>query len=534
MKQLLYIDLFCGAGGTSTGVERAIFDGEKCAEVIACVNHDKNAIASHAANHPNAVHYTEDIRTLDLTELTKHVAKKRAENPNAFIVLWASLECTNFSNAKGGLPRDADSRTLAEHLFRYIDALDPDYIQIENVKEFMCWGDLDANGKPLSRDKGTKFIRWVSNVRSRGYDFSYRMLNSADFGAYTSRTRFFGIFAKGDLPIVFPEPTHEKNPTKGMFALKKWEGVYQVLELDNEGNTIFREKPLSEKTLARIYAGLIKFVAGGQKAFLSRYNDVAPKDTALSIYKPCGVLTTFNRFALTKVQFLSKQFSGDNNSKNISIYNPAGTLTCKDHHALMQVKFLQTYYNHGSVIPVDKPSPTVTPADRISMITSKFIDMQYGNSKPTSIDVPAEVVTAVPKHNIVTVRKFLMNPQYDSKGSSIDKPCFTLIARMDKMPPYIVTTDTGEVGIVIYKTDSPMTVKIKEFMSLYGISDIKMRMLNIKELKRIQGFGDDYILIGTQTEQKKYIGNAVEVNTARVLCESLYAALKERKINKVI
>ena len=439
MKQLLYIDLFCGAGGTSTGVERAIFDGEKCAEVIACVNHDKNAIASHAANHPNAVHYTEDIRTLDLTELTKHVAKKRAENPNAFIVLWASLECTNFSNAKGGLPRDADSRTLAEHLFRYIDALDPDYIQIENVKEFMCWGDLDANGKPLSRDKGTKFIRWVSNVRSRGYDFSYRMLNSADFGAFTSRTRFFGIFAKGDLPIVFPEPTHEKNPTKGMFALKKWEGVYQVLELDNEGNTIFREKPLSEKTLARIYAGLIKFVAGGQKAFLSR-----------------------------------------------------------------------------------------------CMITSKFIDMQYGNSKPTSIDVPAEVVTAVPKHNIVTVRKFLMNPQYDSKGSSIDKPCFTLIARMDKMPPYIVTTDTGEVGIVIYKTDSPMTVKIKEFMSLYCISDIKMRMLNIKELKRIQGFGDDYILIGTQTEQKKYLGNAVEVNTARVLCESLYAALKEREIKKVI
>lgn len=61
MKQLLYIDLFCGAGGTSTGVERAYVDGEKCARVIACVNHDPNAIASHAANHPNALHYAVEV-----------------------------------------------------------------------------------------------------------------------------------------------------------------------------------------------------------------------------------------------------------------------------------------------------------------------------------------------------------------------------------------------------------------------------------------------------------------------------------------
>ena len=64
--RLLYIDLFCGAGGTSTGVEKANYKERKCAKVIACVNHDANAIASHAANHPEAQHYTEDMRTLDL------------------------------------------------------------------------------------------------------------------------------------------------------------------------------------------------------------------------------------------------------------------------------------------------------------------------------------------------------------------------------------------------------------------------------------------------------------------------------------
>ena len=174
--RLLYIDLFCGAGGTSTGVEKANYKERKCAKVIACVNHDANAIASHAANHPEAQHYTEDMRTLDLRPLAEHTAEMRRMYPMAKVVLWASLECTNFSRAKGGQPRDADSRTLAEHLFRYIEALTPDYIQIENVEEFMSWGDLDENGKPISRDKGRLYTNWVDNVKAYGYKFDHRIL----------------------------------------------------------------------------------------------------------------------------------------------------------------------------------------------------------------------------------------------------------------------------------------------------------------------------------------------------------------------
>lgn len=102
--RLLYIDLFCGAGGTSTGVEKANYKERKCAKVIACVNHDANAIASHAANHPEAQHYTEDMRTLDLRPLAEHTAEMRRMYPMAKVVLWASLECTNFSRAKGGHP----------------------------------------------------------------------------------------------------------------------------------------------------------------------------------------------------------------------------------------------------------------------------------------------------------------------------------------------------------------------------------------------------------------------------------------------
>lgn len=548
MISMLYIDLFCGAGGTSTGVEKARLENEQCAKVIACVNHDANAIASHAANHPDALHFTEDIRKLELSPMVEHLAKCKAQYPDAYIVLWASLECTNFSKAKGGQPRDADSRTLAEHLFRYIEAIEPDYIQIENVEEFMSWGDMDENGKPISMDKGRLYQKWVRNVKKYGFDFDYRILNAADYGAYTTRKRFFGIFAKKGLPITFPEPTHCKNGRKDMFSsLERWKPVKEVLDFSDEGETIFRAKPLAEKTLERIYAGLVKFVAGGKDAFLVKYNSMSRtgKYNAPGVDEPCPVVATQNRLGVAQVCFLSKQFSGHPESKNVSVEEPAGTITCRDHHA-----FVSAHYGNGFNRSVDEPSATVTTKDRLSLVTPRFIANEYsGGGQHTSIDNICPAILTNPKQKLITCKPwimntsfsnigssieepaqtitanrkwhYLMNPQFNSAGRSVDNPCFTLIARMDKMPPYLVVTETGRVAVEIYDTDSPMTQKIKEFMALYGIVDIKMRMLRIPELKKIMGFPEDYMLIGTQADQKKFIGNAVEVNMARVLCEAL-------------
>lgn len=483
--KLLYIDLFCGAGGTSTGVNLARVNGEDCARVIACVNHDEKAIASHASNHSDAMHFTEDIRTLELTPLVNHLKRCRMTNPDAFVVLWASLECTNFSKAKGGQPRDADSRTLAEYLFRYIEAINPDFIQIENVEEFMSWGDVDASGKPISMDKGKAYCRWIRNVRKYGYNFEHRILNAADFGAYTSRKRFFGIFAKKGLPITFPEATHAKKPEASLFgSLKRWKPVKEVLDFTDEGRSIFfREKPLSEKTLERIYAGLIKFVAGGKDKFMVKYNSMSQsgKYQAPSVDDPCPVVATQNRLAIAQVSFISKQFGGHPQSKNVSIDEPAGTVTCVDHHA---------FYGNGSNRSLDEPAPTLTTKEKVAVVNTVFLDMQYGNGKPASVETAAGALTANPKHKLVTVNQ-----------------------------------DSGAYEIPIFPDDSPMTIKIKQFMSQYGITDIKMRMLKISELKLIMGFPEDYILIGNQTEQKKFIGNAVEVNMARVLCEALYKSL---------
>lgn len=550
MKQLLYIDLFCGAGGTSTGVNSARLHDEPCADVIACVNHDAKAIASHAANHPNALHFTEDIRTLELSPLIAHIAECRKDNPEALIVLWASLECTNFSKAKGGQPRDADSRTLAEHLFRYIEAIEPDYIQIENVEEFMSWGEVDENGKPISMDKGKSYLRWVRNVKRYGYNFEHRILNAADYGAYTSRKRFFGIFARKGLPIVFPEPTHCKNGSKNLFSeLQPWKPVRDVLDFSNEGESIFdRKKPLSEKTLERIHAGLIKFVAGGKDAFMIKYNSVNQKTGKYvppSLDAPCPTVATQNRLALAQVSFLSKQYGGHPYSKNVSVDGPAGTVTAKDHHM-----FVSVHYGNGYNIPTNRPAPTITTKDKLSLVTTRFIANEYsGGGQLSSIDTVNPAVLTNPKQKLVTVcpwimdtnfgnvgasvdapsrvitanhkQHYLMNPQFASPGSSVEEPCFTLIARMDKRPPYLIVAESGNIAIRVFETDSPMMVKIKEFMALYGIVDIKMRMLMIDELKLIMGFPKDYVLVGTQAEQKKYIGNAVEVTIARKWCEAL-------------
>lgn len=618
--KLLYIDLFCGAGGTSTGVESARIDGRQCAKVIACINHDANAIASHAANHPDALHFTEDIRTLELSPLVEHVLKMRALYPDAFVVLWASLECTNFSKAKGGQPRDADSRTLADHLFRYIEAINPDFIQIENVEEFMSWGDLDEKGKPISKDKGRLYCQWIDkiqygylpprswnmitrhdelytvfrkgNLLDKVYNFDHRILNAADFGAYTSRKRFFGIFAKQGLSIVFPEPTHAKNPTRDLFGfnLKRWKPVREVLDFDDEGESIFgRKKPLVDATLERIYSGLVKFVAGGKEAFIVKYNSMsrAGKYHAPSVDAPCPTVATQGRLGLAQVSFLSKYYGGSPDGKSVSVEEPAGTITTRDHHS-----FISAYYGNGDNIhAVSSPAPTVTTKDRLSLVSPffmnyysgggqlastdqpspavmtvpkqrlvacRFIDQQFGNSKPVSDDQPLGAITTKDKYSVVSCKPwimntsfgnvgasidepaqtitanrkwhYLMNPQFQSAGGSIDNPCFTLIARMDKMPPYLICSETGEVAIVIEPSDSPAMVKIKEFMALYGIVDIKMRMLRIPELKQIMGFPKSYKLVGSQADQKKFIGNAVEVNMARVLCESLAYNFLENKV----
>lgn len=423
------IDLFCGAGGTSQGIHLS----DTNSVVTACVNHDNKAIESHKLNHPRAKHFIEDIRNPEVVFFLKlRVGALRKLYPKCIITIWASLECTNFSIAKGGQPRDADSRTLANHLFMYLAGLNPDYLMIENVMEFMSWGDLDENGKPISKRKGLQFLGWVDKVKGYGYRFDWKELNSADFGAVTSRKRFFGQFAKGNMPISWPEQSHSKNPNQNNLFninLKKWCPVKSVLDLEDHGQSIFnRKRPLSIKTMDVIQKGMVKAIKENQGVF---------------IYKYYG--------------------NGDNYS---SINNPSGTVTTKDRFAKVQLIFNQ--YKTGNTCSLEKPSGAVT---------------------------------TTPKQNLLT---FIMNPSHGGHTTSIEKPSPVVIARQDKAPLYLISV----------------------LMQAYGIVDIKMRMLRLNELLKIQGFPEDYQLVGNQTQRKKFVGNSVEVTTAKVLFEAHYKGIE--------
>lgn len=473
------IDLFCGAGGTSLGFDRAELGGEKIAEVLACVNHDALAIRSHSANFPQCQHFTEDVRNLDVTRLPR---KKMGDN--SIWILWASLECTHFSNAKTGA-RNADSRTLAHALYPYIQHINPDYIMIENVREFMSWGELCEKGKPIDRKKGIHYVRWREKIESFGYRYASRLLNSADYGSHQSRLRYFAIFARPNMPIVFPQPTHEKHGKR----LPKWKPVREVLNLHDAGQSIFnRKKPLSPNTMRRILAGLVKFVANGQPNYLLKHYGGNPSDKAVSVDQPAPTITTIPHESIVTADFLC-QYNGTPHHCNFSTCVPCRTITTKDRFGYVSAAFIM---------------PT-----------------NYGNG-PTSIDYPLSTITANRKW------QYLVNPQFNSAGGSVDAPCFTLIAKMDKRPPSIITADVepknpGTIDLEFFKNEtvSPED-RIAVFMHAFGIRDIFMRMLNIPELKRIQGLGDDYVLLGPKNEQKKFIGNAVVPDVVKAWAESIY------------
>jgi DNA (cytosine-5)-methyltransferase 1 len=587
--RLIVIDSFCGAGGVTEGFHRAEISGSKVAKVIIGINHDAKAIESHAANHPETIHFIEDFTTLDANKLLPIVQNAKEKYPNAKVLFWASAECTHHSKAKGGGPRNADSRSLPEHIQRYDAVLPIDIIYVENVVEFIDWGPLDEYGKPVKRHKGEYYNKWRDELISMGYSYKYSVLNAADFGAYTSRVRYFGIFSRDEELIQFPQPTHHK---KSAFGLEKWKAVRDVLDLEVVGESIFtREKPLCDATLKRIIAGIEKFVIGEKyDMFIQRYNSGNPNHRLVSVMSPCGTVTTKNRFGLVNIKFLSKAYSGSPESKNIAIDNPAGTVTTVDHHqlvtayygngyntsveepvgtvttkdrfALVTSEFITNYYSGGGQLTgMDEPNPTIMTVPKQRIVSCQFMDQQFGQSKPSTIDKPSGCLTTNPKYNLVSAQLmmdtqfknngkslnnpapvitadrhhfYLMSHQFNNTGMPIDKPCCTIIARQDKKPLYLMALNMGRNRIQQKDTDTYTMDRLKQLCNMIGIVDIYMRMLLIEELLRIQGFGVNYKLKGTKAEMKKFIGNAVECTQAQRNCEAIAQAIDAVQLKQAI
>ena len=255
MKGLI-IDCFAGGGGASVGIEMAL--GRP---VDIAINHDPDAILIHKTNHPNTLHLTEDIFKVNLR---KYVKDQRVA------LMWASPDCTSHSKAKGGKPRERGLRILPWAVYKHAKEILPDVILMENVEEIQQWGPLDEKGYPIPERKGEDYQKFIRSMKALGYIFDCRELVAADYGAPTTRKRWYAVFRRDGKEIRWPEPTHSRENT----SLRHWEECGNYIDWSDLGTSIFnRKKPLAEATQKRIANGIKKYITDAPAPYIVKDKD---------------------------------------------------------------------------------------------------------------------------------------------------------------------------------------------------------------------------------------------------------------------
>lgn len=397
------VDGFCGGGGWSTGFELAI--GKP---VDIGINHDAAAIALHKKNHPYTKHYNENIWEVDPKEAC-------AGRP----VGWAhfSPDCKHFSRAKGAKPVSKKIRGLAWVVIKWAGTVKPRIISMENVVEFTTWGPLIAardkkTGRVIKKDgsvavsgeivpyqeqqlvpdkrrAGETFSRFVRELRALGYVVEWRELTACDYGAPTTRKRFFLLARRDGRPIVWPEPTHGNPHSEAVKSGKRlpWHTASEIIDWTQECPSIFeRKKPLAENTLRRIARGIQKFVIDNPEPFVVSLDggEVAPtliqyhteqngaEHRGQSLDIPLQTVDASNRYALAAAMIVQL----NRNCIGQSVSEPLRTVTAGAGHFADVRAFLIKYYGNGSAHSLNEPLDTITSRDRFGLVTIKGTEYQ--------------------------------------------------------------------------------------------------------------------------------------------------------------
>lgn len=515
----LIIDLFAGGGGASVGIEMAL--GRP---VDIAVNHDPQAILMHKTNHPDTLHLTEDVFKIDLQKYIKgrHVA-----------LMWASPDCTSHSKAKGGKPRESGLRILPWAVYKHARVLRPDVIIMENVEEIQDWGPLDAYGQPIKERKGEDYKKFITAMKTLGYAFDCRELVAADYGAPTTRKRWYAIFRCDGKKIVFPEATYNKGGTNG---LKKWVPVHMVLNVSDYGKSIFgRKKPLADNTMKRIARGLEKFVFENPEPFIVQINQSEKG---------------FEKETPMTVPYMLRNNTGASGS---NVNEPILTITTGGHHGIINpfivpigsgehvaAPLLITY--HSEKTPkqvrgqtVNESIKTIDTSNRYGLV-SAFLTKFYKSGCGQSLFEPIHTITTSPGHfGQVSVLAVKIEELIEAGISEEVAQKCTWVSE------FIIEYYGCGTG---YSVNEPLrTITTKDRFALitvlgnkYVILDIYLRMLTPEELKLAQGFPKDYIIdrdykwrAYSKAEQVKRIGNSVVPIMAQVLVEANAGYLKIRE-----
>ncbi len=538
----IIVDNFAGGGGASTGMELAT--GRV---VDIAINHDPDAILMHRTNHPHTNHYQASVWDVDPVE----VCRGRPVG-----LAWFSPDCKHFSKAKGGKPVDKNIRGLAWIVLRWAGTVRPRVIILENVEEFQTWGPV-RKGKPVKKLTGQTFRKWLDQLRNLGYDVEWRELVAADYGAPTTRKRFFLIARCDGRPIVWPTPTHAPadSPEVKAGLRKPWRSAAEIIDWSLPTPSIFdtkesiREKynlaaqrPLRPNTMARVARGVDKFVIKTASPFLVVVNHSGefrgqdpgePLQTvtakhgygvASPLLAPWTVTNTTNStghpvpepvdtartgggggqmfLSASLVQYHTEQ---GERVRGQGLDTPLLTVDASNRYGLSAV-CLEKYYGSATGQGVGEPLHTITAKDREGVVAASLSKF-YGGVVGAEMSQPLPTVTSI-DHNAVQMAH-MVKLKGTNLGGPVSEPVQTITAgggHFGVVTTMVVPVSTG--------ADLKNWPKIRELLNtycgydlkenevilfqitdgLYFIADIGLRMLTPRELYRANGFPDDYII----------------------------------------
>ena len=513
-RKLIAADLFCGAGGFTTGAHQS---GR--VQVALAVNHWRTAVFSHQDNHPETRHICARIDDID----PRH--DKTLPDLN---LIMASPECTHHSIARGGRPIDDQKRATPWHVCVWAEAKRPQWLLIENVREFRDWGPLDEHCRPIKARKGEIFRQWIRSIEAIGYQVDHQILNAADYGAPTRRNRLFICARRGHLKrdIPWPEPTHAG----------RWRAAAEVIDWGRPCPSIFtRKRPLADNTIKRIEAGLKKFVAPFVVALRNNQDGHslnAPLSTICTSGAHHALCVPFQFKAMGRCPGLTKGVdepvstivaSRENHAivcpfvlprEGIhrgntakSPADPLHTIVAGRDSGHVVMPFLTQYHNgpdgdRRNYEP-GAPLPTLDTQNRYGVVSPYLLAVNHGGDDDRSRSVADPLATLTTKTGHSLVLPFLTKYYGTGGCQSVAEPLDTVTAR-------------DRFGLAM--------VSLIDTCRELGVVDIGFRMLEVDELAAAQGFPAGYSLRGTKAEQVRQVGNAVCPPVAEALCRTIWEA----------
>ena len=432
-RKVLVADLFCGAGALSAAANDALTElGFK--PTFIAVNHWQIACDTFLANHPGArVHCT----PLEAAHPAQMVPEGRLD------LLMAGIECTFFSRARGGKPVNDQQRMGAWHINHWCTALRVRRLLLENVPEFLDWGPVDARtGRPIPSRKGEYFRKWWKSMLDLGYIGEYRLVNFADFGDATTRTRLIMKFMlKSERkPITWPKPTHCKRPS--LFGEARWRAAREVIDWSILGQSIYaRKRPLAPATLLRIHAGLVRFKWPEPYLIVLRQHMAAQ-----SIDMPLPTLTSGGTHVGLVQPFVSPYHGGDG-PRAMSTDDPLPTQDTANRFGLVQPYLFQANQSVGRTErgfrstedPICTITATGTDLGLVSPASpAPWVLNQQAGGRPKSIDEPIPAIATDGAHALIA-------PYY---GGGSGETCSSV------NEPLPTATTKGRFGLIMSTTHS--------------------------------------------------------------------------------